>query len=322
MPLTPIVSVIMIFLNGADFLREAIESVLSQSFEHWELVLVDDGSTDGSSKTAMSYVAKQPERIVYLEHEGHQNLGMSAARNLGIQRAKGKYIAFLDADDYWLPGRLEAHVRLLDETPSAGMLFGSTRYWFSWTGKPGDQGRDYLPLLRVLTDTLFSRTELLPLLLEEKIEIPSTCSILVRSDVAKSVGGFEDSFRGMYEDQVFYAKVCLATNVLAVNDCLAWYRQHPKSHVSIAMQSEQPLSFHFSFLKWLESYCRSKHVSDQRVLRVLRRQLWLYDSRSPHFTRRMDPYCLRWLKKWILRVEGRLLPRKFRDWLWIRSAAE
>jgi glycosyltransferase involved in cell wall biosynthesis len=312
----------MIFLNGAEFLGEAIGSVLSQSFEHWELLLVDDGSTDKSSEMAMSYAAQHPGRIFYLEHERHKNLGMSASRNVGIQRAKGKYIAFLDADDYWLPGRLETHVRLLDDNPSVGMLFGSTKYWFSWTGKSEDQARDYLPGLRVRTDTLFASTELLPLFLEGKIEIPCMCSILVRLDVARGIGGFEESFRGMYEDQVFYAKVCLATNVLAVNDCLAWYRQHPKSHVSIARQSEQSMSFHFSFLKWIEVYYQSKHVGDKRVLLVIRRQLWLYDSTSPHFTRRMDPDRLRRIKKWILLVEGSLLPRKFRDWLWIRSTTE
>jgi glycosyltransferase involved in cell wall biosynthesis len=84
----PLVSVIVIFLNAADFLQEAIESVLAQTYEHWELLLVDDGSTDGSSEIALSFAFENSARIKYFEHDGHQNLGMSAARNLGIRKAK------------------------------------------------------------------------------------------------------------------------------------------------------------------------------------------------------------------------------------------
>ena len=90
----PLVSVIVIFLNAADFLQEAIDSVLAQSYNDWELLLVDDGSNDGSSEIAKTFVSQNSLQIHYLEHEGHRNLGMSATRNLGIRNAKGKYIAF------------------------------------------------------------------------------------------------------------------------------------------------------------------------------------------------------------------------------------
>src|SRR5829696_811917 len=98
----PLVSSVMIFFNAERFIREAIESVFAQTYDNWELLLVDDGSTDDSTQIALHYAEQYPERVRYLEHPGHQNRGMSASRNLGVSQAKGEYIALLDADDVWL----------------------------------------------------------------------------------------------------------------------------------------------------------------------------------------------------------------------------
>jgi len=315
----PLVSVIVIFLNAADFLQEAIESVLTQTYEHWELLLVDDGSSDGSSEIAMRFVSENSARIKYFEHEGHRNLGMSAARNLGIRKAKGDYIAFLDADDYWLPNKLEVQTRILDSQPEAGMLFGSTKYWFSWTGRPEDSQRDYVPSLRVHTDTLFHPPLLLLLFIQGKAEVPCTCSILVRRSVVEVIKGFEDSFRGMYEDQAFYAKICLCTTILATDDCLAWYRQHSKSNYSTAIHARQTHVLRYRFLKWLEIYCHEIDLRDKRVWKAVRRQLWLYNSSSHQLLPMLAQDTIRWIKKWILKVEERVLPSILRDWLWMRQ---
>src|SRR6266508_1759684 len=97
----PLVSVVIIFWNADRFLREAIESVFAQAHTKWELLLVDDGSTDRSTEIARTYAHRYPGTVHYFEHHDHQNRGMSASRNLGIRNAQGKYIAFLDADDVW-----------------------------------------------------------------------------------------------------------------------------------------------------------------------------------------------------------------------------
>jgi glycosyltransferase involved in cell wall biosynthesis len=315
----PLVSVILIFLNAEKYIQEAIDSVLVQTYKRWELLLIDDGSTDNSTEIARRYVAQYPEKINYLEHPTHQNLGMSAARNLGIRKAKGDYIAFLDADDYWLPNKLDVQMRILAAQPEAGMLFGSTKYWFSWTGLPEDSQRDYVPSLRVRTYTLFHPPLWLLLFIQGKTEVPCTSTILVRRTVAEKIGGFEDSFRGMYEDQAFYAKICLCTPVLATDDCLTWYRQHSKSSSSTASHSGQTHVLRYRFLKWLETYCHEKRVQDKRVWEAVRRQLWLYDSSSHQKLPRLAQDGIRWIKKWILRVEEWVLPSSLRDWLWIRK---
>jgi glycosyltransferase involved in cell wall biosynthesis len=85
---SPLVSVIIIFFNAELFLNEAIDSVLEQDYPNWELLLVDDGSADGSTRIALNAVDRFPKRVTYLEHAAHANRGMSVSRNLGIQHAR------------------------------------------------------------------------------------------------------------------------------------------------------------------------------------------------------------------------------------------
>src|SRR4051812_33913704 len=94
----PRVSVVMIFLDAEEFIREAIQSVADQTVDSWELLLVDDGSTDGSTEMALRYLAEDPARIRLLHHPGGVNRGMSASRNLGLREARGEFVTFLDAD--------------------------------------------------------------------------------------------------------------------------------------------------------------------------------------------------------------------------------
>src|SRR6188768_4216465 len=102
LPSLPLVSVITCFYNEEKFLKEAIESVLKQKYPNWEYLLVDDGSTDGSSEIAKIYAEKYSGQITLLHHEGKANKGLSPSRNLGIEYSKGDLICFLDADDVYL----------------------------------------------------------------------------------------------------------------------------------------------------------------------------------------------------------------------------
>lgn len=129
----PLVSVILPTYNRAEYLPRAMESVLSQSYKNLELIVVDDGSTDNTREVVNAY---QDTRIRYMRTPS--NRGVAAARNAGIRRASGEYIAFQDSDDKWLPGKLEKQVRALTQAePDVGMVYhimsrkyenGETRY--------------------------------------------------------------------------------------------------------------------------------------------------------------------------------------------------
>jgi glycosyltransferase involved in cell wall biosynthesis len=275
------VSVIMIFLNGETFIRDAIDSVFSQTYPDWELLLVDDGSSDRSTQIALEYAAKYPEKVRYLEHDKHQNRGMSASRNLGISHAEGKYIGLLDADDIWLPQKLTTQVEILARKPEVGMVYGATKMWFSWTGSAIDakreacvMGVDRFRKLGVQSDTIVQPPRLLELVLRGKAETPGTCSILTRKEVVEKVGGFEESFRGMFEDQAFLAKVLLKTPVFVESGCWDRYRQHNQSSCYIAQSLGQysisPRSIsRLNYLNWLQNYLSQEKVKKFQILFAL-----------------------------------------------------
>ncbi len=113
----PKVSIIIPTHNRLSMLQEAIRSVLAQDFEDFELIVVDDGSTDGTADE----VEKYGGRVKVFRHP--ENRGVSAARNSGIFHAKGKYVAFLDSDDLWVKGKLKIQVAFLDENPQYPLCY-------------------------------------------------------------------------------------------------------------------------------------------------------------------------------------------------------
>jgi glycosyltransferase involved in cell wall biosynthesis len=269
-----LVSVVMIFLNAERFLQEAIESVFAQTYRAWELLLVDDGSNDGSTAIARRYAEQYPGRVRYLEHPGHANSGMSASRNLGIRDAQGQCIAFLDADDVWFSNILGEQVAVLETHSQVAMVYGPIQWWYSWTGKVEDRERDYVEKLGAPPNTVIQPPRLLPLFLRNKATVPS--GILVRRQIIERVGGFEDAFRGEYEDQVFCAKICLNAPVFASGQCWYRYRQHPDSCVLIGQRTGETHSARFFFLNWLANYLSEQKVRDREVWRALSLEFWRF----------------------------------------------
>jgi len=116
----PVVSVVIPTFNRAMLLPRAAESVIRQTFADWEIVVVDDGSTDATPTLAERYAARLGERWVYLRQE---NRGSSAARNRGIEAARGEFVAFLDSDDEFAPCKLERQVELFRQLPHLGLVY-------------------------------------------------------------------------------------------------------------------------------------------------------------------------------------------------------
>jgi glycosyltransferase involved in cell wall biosynthesis len=267
---TPAVSVIVCFLNEERFLGEAVASVAAQHFTDWELLLVDDGSSDGSSAVAQQLAQNDPRRITYLDHPGHRNLGLSASRNVGIERARGRYIAFLDADDVWYAHKLEEQVALMTRYPHAAMVVGASQYWRSWS--PAAMGSDRVVPVGVAGDRLYEPPSLMTGLYPLGAgAAPPPSNLLLRRDVVQAVGGFEASFRGalmLYEDQAFLSKIYRSHPVYVASACWDRYRQRPDSIVATQTAAGRYWHVRLHFLLWLQ-HDLSRHGGAPAVVRTL-----------------------------------------------------
>src|SRR5690606_1176147 len=115
----PLVSVITPTYNRADFIGEAVESVLAQTYPNFELVIIDDGSTDNTRDILEPYLKDSRIRLFH-----QQNQGQSVARNRGLEEATGEFICFLDSDNAWFPEKLEKSLKAFDHNPESDVVYG------------------------------------------------------------------------------------------------------------------------------------------------------------------------------------------------------
>lgn len=268
----PTVSVIIIFYNAGEFFTEAVQSVLNQTASDWELLLVNDGSTDGTDERARCYAAAEPARIRYLEHPDGVNLGMSATRNLGIRAARGEFICLLDADDAWMPEIIERQLAILQSQPEAAMVYGPVLRWYGWTGKQEDQARDFVARPLDDYDCLLEPPELIRHILAPGVGVP--LGVMLRKQAILAVGGYENEFKGMCEDRAFFCKLCLCFPVYVASTTWYRYRQHAQSCVAMSRGAYQRNLSRLVFYKWFQRYLKRQNHSDPVVWGYLRDELW------------------------------------------------
>jgi GT2 family glycosyltransferase len=281
-----LVSIVVPYLNAERFLNDAITSILAQTYVRWELLLVNDGSTDRSAMIAERCAQDRPYQVRCLQHADLGRHGISTSRNLGIANSTGEYIAFLDADDVWFPNKLERQVALLGAEPQAAMVFGASLSWHSWTGRTDDLMKDeFAP---VLEDGEPEHFVDLPLLsVREVWHTAAPSGILVRRDAAAAVGNFESGFDNLYEDQAFYFKLGLTAKALASHECWYKYRQHPDSECAKGVRSgTQPIT-KIKFLRWASQYLASSKIERPDLVEAISQELLAdaQDSRSPMLQR-------------------------------------
>jgi glycosyltransferase involved in cell wall biosynthesis len=219
----PKVSVQVLTYNHAEFVAQAVESVLGQkaSFE-WEIVVGDDCSTDGTREILKSYARKHPDRIRLLLHPqglGPHDLGLAGNNNLLVtyRACRGEYVALLDGDDYWTDdSKLEKQVRFLDTHPSCSLCCHAVAVEYS-----GERGRHWDPVIGVSPKEICSIEDILRL--DTKPEMPQPSMMIRRRSLRK----FPDWFNGMFNSD-YALQVLLAErgNVGFLSDCMAVHRKH------------------------------------------------------------------------------------------------
>ena len=205
--MAPRISVIVPLYNKAPYVRRALDSISRQTFSDLEVIVVDDGSTDEGPALVSAY-GDERVRIV-----AQVNLGPGAARNRGIERARGELIAFLDADDEWLPDYLAESVRLLDEYgPRVASITSG------YIEHPAGVSREAMWRARGLADGLIEVTpDTAPALVISLLAYMSPCTTVARASVVRRWGGFYERDHCQYgEDAHLWLKVLLNEPV-AVN---------------------------------------------------------------------------------------------------------
>jgi len=280
MSATPAVSIILPFFNPGEFLEEAIASVFAQSFSDWELLLVDDGSTDSSRTVAEEAASRTPASVFVLAHPDGANHGLPATRNLGLRHCRGEFIALLDADDVWMPAKLEQQVALLRNYLEAGMVFGRSEYWYSWD--PQAREDDSIPKLAA-GNRLYSPPELWKLCYPfGGFGAPCPSDLLFRRSTLEAVGGFEECFDRRfptYEDIALLSKVFLTAQVYVSNQCWDRYRRHDQSIWARAQQDGGEERSRIFFFKWMGEYLNRSSISDASVRELYRQRSWVYRHR-------------------------------------------
>jgi glycosyltransferase involved in cell wall biosynthesis len=225
----PLVSALMPTFNSERTLGEAIQSVLRQTIGAVEVIVVDDGSTDHTVAVAREFEARHPGRVVCVLQN---HAGPYVARNLAARRARGKYLAFLDSDDAWLPDKMARQIAVMEATPDA-VLCHTAMVVVDAAGEVVD----IFPL-----DPRYQGHCFLALLVANRL---STSSVVMRRDVFDRLGGFDEAFpaRGDWE---FWTRAARCGPITAVSEPLVRYRVHPGR---MSLDTDRMRSFHFAIIE-------------------------------------------------------------------------
>lgn len=200
----PIVSIVIPAFNAEKYIRESIDSILTQTFKNYEIIVVDDGSTDG---TRIIIQQSYPSVRYFLQKNG----GPAKARNVGIKEARGEYIAFLDADDFWLPTKLEKQIQYFNQHPEVSFIF-TENSMFDEKGivRHTLQKRDRL-LKRDIVRSIFMSSYL------------ATPTVIVRKTVFEEVGYFEENLFAA-EDDNMWMRIAMKFKVGLIDEPLTMVR--------------------------------------------------------------------------------------------------
>ena len=203
--MNPLISVVIPCFNDGNYLPETISKLSLQTNQSFEIIIVNDGSTDSNTLQVLDQLDEQPNITVLHKENGR----MSSARNHGVNHAKGKYIAALDADDYFDPSFFEKAVAILEQEPTTAVVTSYIKYFGNKTGISKPRGGNAF-------NFLFSN------------QCPA-CA-MVRKDIWDKVGGYDESMKLGYEDWEFYIRITkLNMEVHLIPECLLFYRQTEKS---------------------------------------------------------------------------------------------
>ena len=221
----PKVSVLIPSYNSEQFLAEAIDSALNQTFQDLEIIVIDDGSKDSSGEIAKRYQQLHPQKVRYLYQE---NAGLAVARNVGLRSAYGEYIAILDSDDIWLPEHIQEAVQTLDADHNIGLVHAN----YTRVDEEGKILSTPQRDLRFLSGKMFEHI----FLRRADIACPT---VVFRKKCSDQVGGFDQNLTRLgCEDRELWLRIAQISQIMYINKVHAYYRMR---HNSMSKNREKML---------------------------------------------------------------------------------
>lgn len=226
----PLISVVLPVYNGQSTLPQTIESVLNQTYENWELIIVDDGSKDGTAEVARRYDDKRI-KIVCLSENRH----ICNALNEGLSHAKGEYIARLDCGDLFAPNKLEKQLNYMQENPECGASFS----WANLIDNDGNIINDKFPIIFELFSSQKNRSQVEWM---ERFIVYSNCichpSAMIRKDVLDDVGWYDLAYvQG--QDYDLWMRIVLKYPIYIFEECLVSYLYDLDDKGKISLETEE-----------------------------------------------------------------------------------
>jgi glycosyltransferase involved in cell wall biosynthesis len=213
------VSVIITTKNRKNYLKQAIDSVLSQTYKNIEIIIVNDGSDDGTADYLKKFLNN--EKILIITNE--TSMGANYCRNLGIRNSKGDYLAFLDDDDFWDKDKLKKQVQLIESNEKIGLV--STGFYLV------DDNGKVNRVFRRKNETINSRNAIDRLVLEGNF-IGGFSFPLIRSNIVKKYNITLDNKLKSYQDLIFYLDLLqYVPHVAMIEEPLVYYRKHTKGQI-------------------------------------------------------------------------------------------
>lgn len=213
----PSVSIIIPLYNAADVIAQTIESALAQTWTDREIIVVDDGSTDGSDEIVAAFGSS-------VRYHRTENRGVASARNRGIALAAGRYIALLDHDDLWAPTKLERQLAVMDRRPEVGLVITDVAH-LDQAGRPmGIIGAGYNP------SETFAR-------LFVRGYVPTPSAALIRRSVLETVGGFDEQFHSAgLDDHELWTRIAAHCDIANVPQPLTYHRNREQKAAEIGVR--------------------------------------------------------------------------------------
>ncbi|RMH54462.1 MAG: glycosyltransferase family 2 protein [Candidatus Hydrogenedentota bacterium] len=226
---TPLVSVIMPTYNRAAYIRDAIESVLAQTHTNHEIIIIDNFSQD-ETETIVAEYRKKHDNIVYRKFAN--NGVVAASRNAGMKVARGRYIAFLDSDDLWVPEKLEKQVRILEENPEVFLVY--SRFYIKKESKVVGIGPKHQKLYRgAVFEKLFGSVNFIGCL-----------TVMIRNDKKEKYYFNTDKKLIAFEDYEMWLRISRKHKVEYIDEPLAIYRMH-RDNLSSNLRSYYEKNLYF-----------------------------------------------------------------------------